>query len=68
MENETMYGMGVDEGGYDGNTYGIAVYKKDFGFVYVNAFRDESDYRKEVERVAILYNIKLNQILKEVNQ
>lgn len=68
MSSENKYVMGIDEGGYDGNTFAICVIKKE-GFIveYIKSFRDEDFYKREVERLADFYNIPKNLILKETD-
>lgn len=68
MSEEIKYAMGVDAGGYDGNTYSICVVKKvgdNVAVEYLKSKQDKYWYDKEVKRLSEYYRISEGQILKE---
>lgn len=62
------YFMGVDEGGYDKETYAICVCGEDGAVIYLNQTKDKGFHKKEVQRLAARYDIPKWSILKEVNR
>ena len=70
MSKNEEYIMGIDPYGFDGKTGSICVMKRVVGTVdatveYLNSFRNEMDYEKEVERLVELYQIPDKNILKQ---
>lgn len=65
------YVMGIDPYGFDDKTSSICVMKRakgggtPMGIQYVNSFRNEKDYEKEIKRLTQYYNIPEENILKE---
>lgn len=64
---KSNYYMGIDQGGYDGNTFAVCVMAVSGKVVYVKQTHSRKVYEQEVARLKKYYDIPDWAILKEIN-